>query len=104
MAKEFNMEYIYNHGFGIEIEMTGITREKAATVAQALIGGTVRHIGGTYDEWCLVAPDGRKWKFVYRVIWQQRTDRKYVICVKSHHLKVVRCWHLLSLVVTTALR
>ena len=65
MAKEFNMDYIYNYGFGIEIEMTGITRDKAATVAQALIGGTVRHIGGTYDEWCLTAPDGRKWKFVY---------------------------------------
>lgn len=65
MAKEFNMDYIFNYGFGIEIEMTGITREKAATVAQALIGGVVVHVGGRYDEWCLTAPDGRKWKFVY---------------------------------------
>lgn len=65
MAKEYEMKYIYEHGFGIEIEMTGITRERAATVAQVVLGGTVRHVGGTYDEWCLVAPDGRKWKFVY---------------------------------------
>ena len=65
MAKEFDMDYIYNYGFGIEIEMTGITREKACCIAQSVIGGTVSHIGGTYDEWRLTAPDGRKWKFVY---------------------------------------
>ena len=66
MAKEFDMNYIYNHGFGIEIEMTGITREQAARVAQVVMGGgTVQHVGGNYDEWCLIAPDGRKWKFVY---------------------------------------
>lgn len=65
MSKEFNMNAIYNHGFGIEIEMTGITREQAAKVAQVVIGGTVTHEGGTYDEWRLTAPDGRKWKFVY---------------------------------------
>lgn len=65
MAKEFNMEFIFNYGFGIEIEMTGISRPDACKVAQSLIGGTVHHVGGTYDEWCLVAPDGRKWKFVY---------------------------------------
>ena len=76
MAKEFNMDYIYNHGFGIEIEMTGITREKAATVAQALIGGQVVHVGGGYDEWCLNAPDGRKWKFVFdSSIQSPRGDR-----------------------------
>lgn len=66
MAKKFDMDAIYNHGFGIEIEMTGITREQAARVAQVVMGGgSVQHVGGTYDEWCLVAPDGRKWKFVY---------------------------------------
>lgn len=76
MAKEFNMDFIYNYGFGIEIEMTGITREKACSIAQSVIGGTVRHIGGTYDEWCLVAPDGRKWKFVYdSSIQSPRGDR-----------------------------
>ena len=65
MAKEFDMNYIFNYGFGIEIEMTGITRDKACSIAQSVIGGTVSHIGGTYDEWRLTAPDGRKWKFVY---------------------------------------
>lgn len=66
MAKEFDMNAIYNHGFGIEIEMTGITREQAARVAQVVMGGgRVEYYGGTYDEWHLIAPDGRKWKFVY---------------------------------------
>lgn len=65
MAKQFDMNYIYNYGFGIEIEMAGITRERACYIAQSLIGGTVTHPGGSYDEWCLVAPDGRKWKFVF---------------------------------------
>lgn len=65
MAKEFDMNYIYNYGFGIEIEMTGISRPDACKVAQSVIGGTVTHPGGRYDEWCLIAPDGRKWKFVY---------------------------------------
>lgn len=72
--KEFNMDYIYNYGFGIEIEMTGITREKACAVAQAIIGGTVQYYGGTYREWHLIAPDGRKWKFVYDSSIQARSD------------------------------
>lgn len=65
MAKEFDMNYIFNYGFGIEIEMTGITRADACKVAQSVIGGVVTHEGGTYDEWRLTASDGRKWKFVY---------------------------------------
>ena len=65
MAKEFDMNAIYNHGFGIEIEMTGITREQAARVAQVVMGGgTIEHDPYHYDAWILTAPDGRKWKFV----------------------------------------
>lgn len=76
MAKEFDINYIMNYGFGIEIEMTGISREKAATVAQVVIGGTVRHTGGSYDEWTVIGPDSRKWKFVYdSSIQSPRGDR-----------------------------
>lgn len=65
MAKQFDMNYIYDYGFGIEIEMTGITRSDAAKVTQSVIGGVISHhpeLG--YDQWWVTAPDGRKWKFV----------------------------------------
>ena len=50
--------------FGIEIEFTGITRQKAAEVAAEVLGGTTRNEGGAYSAWSVTAPDGRKWKFV----------------------------------------
>lgn len=57
-----------NQTFGIEIEMTGITREKAARVIAAHFATQAGHTGGTYDAW--EAPDhlsrtaARKWKIV----------------------------------------
>lgn len=51
---------MFNHRFGIEIEFTGITRERAAEVALELIGGRI-----SYGSNCSVtAPDGRVWDFV----------------------------------------
>lgn len=50
--------------FGVEIEMTGITREKAAQVAQSLLGGSIKRLYDSYDAYEIVAPDSRKWKFV----------------------------------------
>jgi hypothetical protein len=52
--------------FGIEIEMTGITRAKAAEVAVRFFGSTAKleHIGGSYDEYRVTTADGRAWKFV----------------------------------------
>ena len=47
--------------FGIEIELTGITREKAAQTAAAFLGGTVRQSGNRYT---VTAPGGRVWKVV----------------------------------------
>lgn len=52
--------------FGIEIEMTGITRAKAAEVVARFFGERARleHQGGTYDEYRVTVADGRSWKFV----------------------------------------
>lgn len=50
--------------FGIEIEMTGITRRKAAQVTAQVIGGRAEWVGGGYDTYIAVGPDGRKWKFM----------------------------------------
>ena len=51
--------------FGIEIEMTGITRRAAAEAARTVLGGTVLYDGSYYDTWRLKAADGRTWQFTY---------------------------------------
>jgi hypothetical protein len=57
-----------NQTFGIEIEMVGITREKAAHVIAAHFGTQPEHAGGAYDAW--EVPDhpswlvARKWEIV----------------------------------------
>ena len=50
--------------FGIEIEMTGITRSEAATIVAATIGGTKTYAGGFYDKWEVKQQDGRVWSIV----------------------------------------
>jgi hypothetical protein len=51
-------------GFGIEIEFTGITREKAAQVATEFLNGTFTEGGTYYDTKQVTALDGRVWKFM----------------------------------------
>lgn len=60
-----NINLIMNTTVGVEIEMTGITRESAARVAATVLGGTVSHPGGSYDKWCCTDQRGREWLFVY---------------------------------------
>lgn len=50
--------------FGTELEYTSISRERAARAIHTVVGGTIRHTGGGYDEWTVIAPDGRNWKAV----------------------------------------
>jgi hypothetical protein len=50
--------------FGIEIEMTGLTREEAAQMAAEYFGSDYRHYGGGYDKHSTRDTQGRKWKFV----------------------------------------
>ncbi len=54
-----------NTNFGIEIEMTGITRNKAAKVAAEYLGGTVEKLNDSKDTHKITAPDGRTWNVVY---------------------------------------
>ena len=51
--------------FGIEIEMTGLSRKEAAEAALTVLGGELLYGGSYYDTWVLRAPDGREWKFTY---------------------------------------
>lgn len=50
--------------FGTELEYTGISRERAAKAIHAVVGGTIRYAGQSYDAWQVTAPDGRIWQAV----------------------------------------
>ena len=50
--------------FGIEIEMTGITREKAAEVTAEYFGTQTHYLGTYYDTYAAIDPLGRQWKFM----------------------------------------
>lgn len=50
--------------FGIEIEMTGITRAKAAEVTAEYFGTRVKYLGTYYDTYAAINTEGRQWKFM----------------------------------------
>ena len=67
MSTKPNIDLIMNTTVGVEIEMTGITRETGARVAATVLGTGCRvwHQGGTYDKWTCTDERGRDWDFVY---------------------------------------
>jgi len=60
-----NFEGIKTRNFGIEIEMTGLTRCQAARAIAKVLGGTVFHEGGSYDKYTVDDEQGRTWSIVY---------------------------------------
>ena len=50
--------------FGVEIEMTGITREEAARALADYFETTPHHHGYTYDSWIVKDPSGKEWKLM----------------------------------------
>ena len=56
---------MFKEKFGIEIEFTGITRNKAAKVVATYLNGTTTEIHDYYDTKAITAPDNRKWKVMY---------------------------------------
>ena len=50
--------------FGIEIEMTGITRAIAARIIAGYFGTQATYIGGQYDAYSIRDSEDRQWKIV----------------------------------------
>ena len=48
--------------FGVEVEMTGITREEAAQALAEYFGTRSRYNGGVYDSWMVTDSEGKEWK------------------------------------------
>ena len=53
-----------DQNFGIEIEMTGLTRANAAQVLAGYFGTDAVHVGGVYDAYTVRDGDGRQWKIM----------------------------------------
>ena len=53
-----------NQNFGIEIEMTGITRSTAAKMIDGYFHTEATHVGGCYDAYSVRDNDGRMWKIM----------------------------------------
>lgn len=56
---------IKDQKFGIEIEMTGLTRNKAAKIIGNCFQTTSEYVGGFYDKYRVIDNTGRKWNVVY---------------------------------------
>lgn len=54
-----------NQNFGVEIELTGITRKAAAKVITDFFGTTVNYAGTNYDTYTAQDSKGRTWKVMY---------------------------------------
>ena len=60
-----NFDGIKTRKYGIEIEMTGLTRSQAARAMAKVLDGSVEHEGGSYDKYVVTDSKNRKWAIVY---------------------------------------
>lgn len=67
--------------FGVEVEMTGITREQAARALAEYFGTIPKHIGRSYDTWTVKDQAGKEWKLVSdaSIDGERWTGTEYVI-------------------------
>jgi len=65
--------------FGVEVEMTGITREEAAQTLAEYFGTTPRHVRGVYDTWTVKDTEGKEWKLMSdaSIRTEKKTDTGY---------------------------
>lgn len=82
---------MFTNKFGIEIEFTGITRDKAAQVAAEYFGGSVRVGSDYYNSHKVTAPDGRIWKFMSdgSIRCERREHRRTVSANGSYSVELV---------------
>lgn len=59
------IEEMKKQTIGVEMEFTGITRQRAAKIVGDYFGQEPYYEGGTYKTWDIRDPQGRKWKVMY---------------------------------------
>lgn len=77
--------------FGIEIEMTGVTREQAAMVAAAYFGTSTHYDGTSYYTYSALDSQGRKWKFMSdaSITAQKKSGRQIVPASSEYKTEMV---------------
>lgn len=77
--------------FGVEIEMTGITRQKAAEIAASYFGTTTHYDGTFYKTYSALDGQSRKWKFTYdsSITAQQKIGRSIVEASDDYKTEMV---------------
>lgn len=80
-----------NAHWGIEIEMTGITRNKAAKVVAGMLQGTIEIIDDSYDTHKVTAQDGRVWKVMYdgSIITQKKVNEQKISAGREYSVELV---------------
>ena len=65
--------------FGVEVEMTGITRRQAAEALAAYFGTSPQYLGTYYDTWGVTDPEGKVWKLMSdsSISPERKTDDGY---------------------------
>ena len=77
---------IQDQYFGTEIEMTGITRQRAAEVVAEMFGTRAVCDGGYYGVWSVTDQEGKKWKFMYDgSIYTERRERGRMVRAGSEY-------------------
>ena len=65
--------------FGVEVEMTGITRRQAAEALAAYFETSPQYLGTYYDTWGVTDPEGKVWKLMSdsSISPERKTDDGY---------------------------
>lgn len=76
---------------GIEIEFTGITRNKAAKIVAAHLNGSIERSNDNYDTYKITAPDGRIWRIVYdgSIETQKKIQEQKVYAGREYSVELV---------------
>jgi hypothetical protein len=85
-----NKEFLKSR-FGIEIEMTGITRRKAAKIIGEHLDGEVKELNDYYGTFKIEAPDGKSWKIMYdgSIYTQKKSGGQKVSASKEYSVELV---------------
>ena len=77
--------------FGIEIEFTGITRNKAAEVTAKHLNATIERTFDSYDTYKITAPCGRVWKLMSdaSISCQKKENGRRISASKEYSVELV---------------
>lgn len=77
--------------FGVEIELTGITREQAANVIATYFGTQTRYLGTYYNTYGATDQKGRTWKAMSdgSIHTERKTSRGKVAAGREYSCEVV---------------